>query len=318
MSRRARRHEEGFALLLVLWVLAILAVLATGFAAGMQSQTRLARNLVDAARARALAEAGVARATAALIDTDPKRQWAADGRPYEFAFDGGSVRLRLQDENGKIDINAAPLELIAGLCAEFEIDPGVAAALVQGIAARRRAAAAAASSAGQTLGFGPPSMQSRQAAAFSTVEELRQLPSLDQASFERLRPFLTVYSESPRVDPAVAPREVLLALPGVDPRQVESLLRARAAATSTNASLPTLSGVEAYAGPGQRRAVTITAEARTASGAAFTRHAVIAFTGMPFNPVVTLEWHQELGAESASSVALPAEAPAASPPTADP
>jgi len=68
---RSGRSQRGFALLLVIWVLAILAVLAAGFAAGTRSETRVARNLLDAAQARALAEAGVALATGALIDNDP-------------------------------------------------------------------------------------------------------------------------------------------------------------------------------------------------------------------------------------------------------
>ena len=65
--RMPGRHERGFALLLVIWVLAILAVLAAGFAASTRSETRLARNLLEAARAQALAEAGIVRASASLL-----------------------------------------------------------------------------------------------------------------------------------------------------------------------------------------------------------------------------------------------------------
>jgi len=39
-----RGAERGFALLLVIWVLAILSVLGAGFAASTRSETRLAHN----------------------------------------------------------------------------------------------------------------------------------------------------------------------------------------------------------------------------------------------------------------------------------
>jgi general secretion pathway protein K len=298
------QRERGFALLLVIWVVAILAVLAAGFALATRSETHLARNLLAAARARALAEAGVARAAAALLDADPRRQWRADGRPYELALVGGRLRIRIEDEDGKIDLNAAPPELIAGLCRELGIDDGVATALVDFITERRQQAAAAPAPTslgmrlelGQALGLGAPTMQSRQSAAFSTVDELREVPALDAASFERLRPFLTVYSANPRIDPAVAPREVLLAIPGVDPREVEKLLAARQAAANAAEPLPSLSGVDRYVSVGQTRAATIIVEAHSADGGRFTRRAVVALTGMPQAPVKMLEWRQDLGA----------------------
>lgn len=300
-----RRREAGFALLLVIWVAAILAVLAAAFALTTRSETHLARNLLAAARARALAEAGVARAAAALLDADPRRQWRADGRPYALALAGGRLRIRIEDEDGKIDLNAAPPELIAGLCSELGIDDSVATSLVQFIIARRQAAEAAPAptalgmrlALGQGLGLGAPPMQSRQDAAFSTVDELREDPTLDAASFARLSPFLTVYSANSRIDPAVAPREVLLAIPGVDPREVEKLLAARQVAANAAEPLPSLSGVDRYVSVGQTRAATIIAEAHSADGGSFTRRAVVALTGMPQAPVKVLEWRQDLGGE---------------------
>ena len=290
------RGERGFALLLVIWVLAILSVLAAGFAASTRSQTRLARNLLDAARARALAEAGIARAASALLQTDPRARWRADGTPYPMQFAGGDIRIRIADEDGKIDLNLSPTELLAGLCGELGIDDATCAALVEGVAERRRAAAPTESPDPQGLRIGgpPPPTPDRQAAAFTTVEELRQIPAVDAATFARLRPFITVYGQNARIDPAVAPREVLLAIPGVDPGAVERLLATRGGAGSALAEPPTLAGAEAYIAPGQLHAATITAAARLPGGGAFTRRSVIALTGQPLSPVQVLEWRQEV------------------------
>jgi general secretion pathway protein K len=329
---RSGRSQRGFALLLVIWVLAILAVLAAGFAAGTRSETRVARNLLDAAQARALAEAGVALATGALIDNDPTSDWRTDGTPRDMSFDEGVVRIRIEDEGGKIDLNAGPPALLSGLCTELGIDGDICAGLVYGVVSRRLAAAPPPApvfrglrNTGQPIGLGVSPVQDRLAAAFGSVEELRQLPAIDQATFDRLKPFVTVYSSSPRVDPAVAPREVLLAVPGINPREVERLLIARqaprqapgpgaspasagappraasrAAPTGTGPPpLPALSGVDAYVASGQLRTAAVTAEAQTASGGAFTRRAVISLTGTPLNPTQMLEWRQDLGPEAA-------------------
>jgi general secretion pathway protein K len=286
-----RRYQGGFALLLVIWVLAILAVVAAGFAAGTRSQTRLTRNLLEAARARALAKAGIARATDALLEADPRARWRADGTPYEMQFEGGAIHIRIADENGKVDLNLTPTEVLAGLCAELAIADDTCAALVDGVAARRRAAAPPAP---PSFRFNaPPPTPNRQDAAFTTVEELRQIPAVDVATFARLRPFITVYSQNGRIDPAVAPREVLLAIPGVDPAAVERLLATRGSG-SPFAPPPTLPGAEAYLAPGQLQNATIIAEAKSPGGASFTERSVIALTGQPLAPVQVLEWRQEV------------------------
>jgi general secretion pathway protein K len=293
-------RERGFALLLVIWVLTILAVLAAGFAASTRSETRLARNLLEAARARAWAEAGIARATASLLEVDPRARWPADGTPQAMRFDGADISVKIEDEDGKIDLNLAPTELLAGLCAEIGIADDTCAGLVEGVTARRRAATPAAAPGIQAPRFGAPAAKpDRQSAAFTTVEELCQLPALDPASFARLRPFVTVYAQSERIDPAVAPREVLLAIPGVDPGEVERLLNARAAAAQTLAPLPVLTGAEPYLASGQLHAATIIATARSETGASFSQRSVIALTGQPLTPVQVLEWRQQIEEDAA-------------------
>ncbi len=311
MRRRADRRERGFALLLVIWVVAILSVLAAGFAVATRSKSRLARNLLEAAEARALAEAGVARAGLALLETDPRRHWRGDGTPYELTLDGGTARIRIEDEAGKIDLNLAPPELLSGLCLELRIDGATCAALVDGVTERRRAVAPAPGQplqlgaprfqAGQVFSVGTQSVTQLQTAAFGAVDELSQLPGITPETVERLRPFVTVFSQSPRIDPSVAPREVLLAIPGASPREVEQLLEARDALKLNplvGTALPTLSGVDNYVASGQLHITTILATGITERGASFTRRAIVALTGVANHPLQTLEWRQEFERET--------------------
>src|SRR5579872_2906114 len=267
---REMPRQRGFALLLVVWVLAILAVLAAGFAATTRSDTRLARNFVETARARALAEAGITEAIAHLLYPIPSRRWRGDGGWHEVSFGEGKIRVKIEDEAGKIDINAAAPELMSGLCAVLGFDEARAAVIVEGIASRRRLA------------------------PFAAVDELMQVPGIDRSGMERLAPYLTVYSQSDRIDFAVAPREVLLAVPGVDRREVEQLLAARASGTGDDlGALSPLTGVDSYVSGGSLTTVTIIAEARTGSGATFTRRAVVAVTAASAQPGEIREWRQE-------------------------
>jgi len=318
---RPAKGERGFALLLVIWVLAILAVLAVGFAAGTRSESRLARNLLEAARARALAEAGVARAGAGLFENDPQRQWRADSAEHAMSFEAGLVRVRIDDENGKVDINLAPPELLSNLCLELGIDPDVCTGLIDGVMHRRRVATPASTprpqrpqpqpsfQPGRAIGLGASPVAELQVAAFAAVEELRQLPGIDQVTLDRLRPFITVYGQRAQVDASVAPPEVLLAIPGVDRREVELLLQTRALPPLTpgTGAAPALTGVNDYVAQGQLHFATIHATATTESGATFNRRAVVGLTGSPVQPLQILEWRQDVEGEEGDAGAPAAE-----------
>ena len=80
-----------------------------------RTQTLLVRNNLETARAASLAEAGVTLAINGLLDSDPATHWAPDGRPRQLSYGGGTITVVMKDENGKIDLNLAPPELLAAV-----------------------------------------------------------------------------------------------------------------------------------------------------------------------------------------------------------
>ena len=72
-----RRGRNGIALVAVLWVLVLLSVIAAAFLNETRTETKLARNLVDNAQARALADAGVYRAVLSLPGIREKPEFGA-------------------------------------------------------------------------------------------------------------------------------------------------------------------------------------------------------------------------------------------------
>ncbi|MDP0919122.1 hypothetical protein Q6272_29135, partial [Klebsiella pneumoniae] len=72
------KHQRGVALLLVLWVLALLSLLLGGLAGWVQLETRQAAWHRQHTQAALAAEAGVALVMQALADPLQRKQWVAD------------------------------------------------------------------------------------------------------------------------------------------------------------------------------------------------------------------------------------------------
>jgi general secretion pathway protein K len=87
-----RRGQRGVALVLVLWAIALMAVLLGSFALIAHTEQLESRHVFDAVTARYDAQAGLERAVFELRNTDPAQGWIADGRPYEFVFDKARSR----------------------------------------------------------------------------------------------------------------------------------------------------------------------------------------------------------------------------------
>ena len=308
--------QRGIALLIVLWGLVLLAVIAASFASGTRTETMLARNLVDNAKARALADAGVHRAIFELLapksegllspqilklltlSSDPAAarrrierelrselgqtsqaetegpfvdRWRTDGTVYLWPFGGGWVSVSIQDEDGKIDLNAAADELLRGLFLSVGLDEDASAALVDAIVdfrdeddLHRLNGAEDRDYADAGLPYGAKD------APFEAVEELQQVLGMTRRIYQRVAPALTVHSGRRGIDPRVAPREALLALRGIGSEEVESLLAAREEGETEN-----LPGAQGHETASRERMFTIRAEAEAESGAVFVREAVV-------------------------------------------
>jgi general secretion pathway protein K len=89
-GRKARRRgQRGFALLLVLWTVLILALLAAGTLDTSRTDLNLARNLVEATRAELLAEGAANVALYGLLNTGGDDQaWRSDGSVYAWESAG--------------------------------------------------------------------------------------------------------------------------------------------------------------------------------------------------------------------------------------
>nr|MBS0020707.1 general secretion pathway protein GspK [Gammaproteobacteria bacterium] len=301
----AQAHRsQGMALVVVLWTLGLLAVVAVSFAFEMRVETSSTTHFVQRAQATALAEAAIERGILDLLLSAEDAQWKRDGTLYPVPFGEGELRIALIAEASKIDLNAAADELIHGLLLTFA-EQSVAVAVADAILDWRDpdheqrtqgAEDADYMAAGRPYGA--------RDSAYLTVEELDQVLPMSRALYQRLVPLVTAYSGQARVDPMMASREVLLAIPGLEPARVDEFLamREQAAETGQLPSTSLLDQGKAYLGPGQSRVYTVIGEGRVAGEVTARRHAVVKLTGDPQRPYSILAWSSSDGGTAAVDV----------------
>lgn len=275
--RRRPRGERGIALVAVLWVLVLLATLVLGFVVEARTGLRIVHNDSETAEARAIADAGVTLAILGVFDPTPRSQWRGDGSVHALRYAGGTIQARVEDEDGKLDANMAPVTTLRSLFQTLgAVDPDRIAAAID---ARRRAVRAAADPS--VTGRPPPP-------AFTVLDDLRGLPGMTSELYQRLPDFVTVYSGQGSADPQTAPAEVLMSLPEVSPAQVQAYLAARVQPNGA----PALQTGQQLLASSALRVFTIVSQARTPHGTTFTRRAVVTLTGVPDAPYRFLAWHE--------------------------
>jgi general secretion pathway protein K len=250
------RGQRGLALVSVLWGIAILSLIAAAMLSASLTSAQIDRNVWNATRAGAVADAVINRAILELMDE--RGQPRTDGKPATVMFDGVPVRLWIQDEGGKINLNLADKSLLRNLFASAGVAQDEAGILADRIVAMRTPA-------------GP--------FPFRAVDDLLAIPGITPALFRRVAPALTVYGRSGAINPAVAPREVLRALPDMTDQTIADLIKAR--------DEPQLPATGAAGQPNSD--FLVTAEVRVA-GAHVVRTSVVQFTGDPGRPYLILAW----------------------------
>jgi general secretion pathway protein K len=270
--------ESGFVLVSVIWLVALVALLAAAAAVAVRLQVKSTANIIEAARAEALAD-GTARLVAfELAVHEGGSGYDVAGRPRRCALtEDFAARIAVQDQRGLIDLNGASRELLESFLAAAGFDGRRAGRLAAAVVDFRDEDHTPLPEGGEEddyrqagLGHGPKN------AAFQAAEELDQVLGFEAGEIGRLLPHLTVYSQQSGPDPALAPEPLraMLRMPG------------RREAPGDAAETP---GERA----GRTYAVDVTVE-RGSSGA-FRRRAVVLIAGRPERPFAVLDWRQGVG-----------------------
>ena len=108
-SRTDISAPRGIALLMVIWLLTFFSIVLAAFSFSMRTELSAAQSFKEDAEAAALAEAGVARALAEVINNEAKgiASTAPPPTSWEAPLGRGTYRAVLTDEEGKLPLNRA-------------------------------------------------------------------------------------------------------------------------------------------------------------------------------------------------------------------
>jgi general secretion pathway protein K len=203
------RHSNGFALIIVLWTLVLIAFIVAHLTASGRTEIRIAGNLVADAAAEAADDGAISAAIFNQLDPNPDQRWQPNGPPHEVVIGDSRVMVRLEDEAGRVNPNSSSPALLEALLRAIGSDPDSARRLAAAIGdwvgtaqAARPQEAVLADYRAAGRDYGPPG------APLETLDELGRVLGVTPAVLSAIRPHLTLFGPAEpnpvSADPIVA------------------------------------------------------------------------------------------------------------------
>jgi general secretion pathway protein K len=289
-----RPRERGLALISVLWTSALLATLAAGFGADTRTESRLARNRLENAKAEALADAGVHDAAYRLLLRQDDGLWRRDRSRYRFRLGAGTTRVEITDEEARIDLNQAPAPLLAGLITAVGGDPEQADLLADRIVDFRDPDQEAEPLGAEDSDYAAAGLDHEaKDAPFLTIDELLLVLGMEPELYDRLLPHLTLFSGSEGIDPLRASPTVLRAIPGMTEEAAEQLLALGPDEDPYDVlDEDLLFEMEEYFLFSSEIMFGVRSVGTSENGGTFVREAAIELTGDPQQPFLVHDWRR--------------------------
>lgn len=205
--------SSGFVLVMVLWLLVLLSMIAMHLSLITRTETKLSVNLLSHTRLSYAADAGVNWAVINL-SLDPESRWLADSSLQLMMLGDIEVEVRLQDENGKFDLNQTGQEQLERLFIAAGVEPEKSNFLANAVLDWRDQDQLRRLNGAEDDDYIAAGLSyEAKDAEFESITELRQILGMEEWIFGAISGAVTVYSRQRQINPQVAPRLVLLAFP---------------------------------------------------------------------------------------------------------
>lgn len=225
-NRGAARRRAGIVLAVVLWATALFEVLVVGMLSAARFDLRRGQYRLDRVRALALAEGGIERVTA-LLSQDQNtwdglnEAWSLGPTrsvtfrlPAEAGEPEGAVAVSIEDEGGKLNLNAVPATQMRKFLSGRRI-PGEETVFDSLLDWQDPDESPRLHGAEDDWYLRQPRPYHAKNAPLDTVGELKLIRGMTDPAFRLISPYLTVYGPG-RVNLNTAPFPVLASLPGMD------------------------------------------------------------------------------------------------------
>ena len=284
------KTDSGFIIVAVLWILGALATVVVIYSLYARDTELEFVNYDEKLQARALAVSGVELAAYQLMAHSSIHPVAG-----QLSFRQGTavIDVEFRSENSRIDLNFAPKEMLAGLFVGLGVKDDDALDFADRIVAWRTPLPAGTSdteaaryqAAGKSFGprHGP----------FQHVYELGMVADLPPALIDRILPYVTVYSGRAAVNLRSASSQVLAAVPGLSPEDLQYLLGVRENSPEDIVRVR-LGNAASYITLEASRANRVTIDVRFPSSDRFRSQAIIFMLEQAAEPYYVLSWHDDI------------------------
>jgi general secretion pathway protein K len=284
--------EQGFVIVAVLWVLAALATLASVYSIYVSNTAAASHVSEDRIRASALAIAGV-ELTVYRVISEPTAKRPSSGT-FSLRAGRAMIAVRFVSEAARIDLNAAPKDLLVALFEKIGGDPKMAPYYAERVIGWRQRGDVAGQNdeAARYLAAGlkyPP----RQA-PFPSVLELSLVLGVPEQIVRRVLPFVTVYSGRSEIDAINAAPEVIQALPGITPESAKDFLDHRTADPDGGSKLlERLGSARSRVTSEKNKAMRVFVQVDLGDGRPYATETVILLSENGDKPYSTLYWKEQ-------------------------
>jgi len=304
-------RQQGLALVLVLWVLSLLTIMAGSFALSMRREVSIIAGITNNAQALAVAQSGIAMAEMMLLNPEPSQRWRTDGSVYQIDYTSSeqtmaSVRIQMQSETGKINLNTADQILLQALMSHAPVDAERQTKIVNAIQDWRDEDDLVRLDGAEKNEYEDAGLSYRpRNQPFQAIEELQLVQGVDEDVFKWIEPLITIYSGRTKVNLQLASKEVLQIMPGQDALLVEAFITARLESAKNDLPMPAFpSSTGQSSAEGQTAPVAIVAEVQMDDGSSARISAVIKHSDDGRLPFQVLKWQRN----TASGASLFSEA----------
>ena len=268
-------RNNGFALITVLWITAFLVVIAGAVSYQSRGSLELAKNIVAGLQTRHAAEGALLLTANKLVKRFDVNSTNTDKSVFNYELDNIYVSVRVADESGKIDVNLAPTDLIISLFNTLGLDSQKSVSLANSIAdwrdednLKRIDGAEDQDYLARGLTYQAKDDE------FDSIEEVSLVLGMNTNIYNRIKPYITVYSQDLGVNPSLASNIVNNAVETVNTDSTSEEF-ASDYTTSTGGLI-----------------YTLIAKASSPSGISSKITAIIRLQGNPFEPFTVLDWKQ--------------------------
>lgn len=299
---RKQQNARGFIVVAVLWILAALSALVLIYLVYVTNTAVVVAGSSDRVQAEALVTAGVELAVYQL--TAAKEDLRPTSGTFNARVGTGRVTVTFRSEAARIDLNAAPKSLLIGFMIGLGASPSDASSYADHIIAWRTPT---------ELGDDDPENSFYRTsgvaylprhALFPEPEELWLVQGIPPSLVEQMLPYLTVFSNLASINIIDAAPQVVAAIPGMTPENLQSVLSQRDDPTVDPRSLLAVNG-GADATISGSKAYRMTVGVESGGGARSAAEVVVLLLDSGEEPYRVLSWRNASDGGAAPQKAFP-------------